>query len=97
MDITDIQKPNDIYNVIICSHVLEHVVNDSKAIAEIFRVLKKMDLKLYRLQCHTLLKRHSKMRLSQPLKAESRLLAIQTMYVFMGVIIEKISSQLDFQ
>lgn len=40
MDITDIKYPNDSFDVIYCSHVLEHVANDKKAISEFYRVLK---------------------------------------------------------
>lgn len=39
MDITDIPMPDDAFNVIICNHVLEHIVADSTAIQEVFRVL----------------------------------------------------------
>ncbi len=41
MDITDIQYPDDSFDVIYCSHVLEHVPDDRKAMREFFRVLKK--------------------------------------------------------
>jgi SAM-dependent methyltransferase len=40
MDITDIQYPDNTFDVIYCSHVLEHVPDDRKAIREFFRVLK---------------------------------------------------------
>lgn len=40
MDITDIQYPDDSFDVIYCSHVLEHVPDDRKAMREFFRVLK---------------------------------------------------------
>ena len=40
MDITDIKFQDNIFDVILCSHVLEHVVDDQKAMAELFRVLK---------------------------------------------------------
>ncbi len=40
MDITDIQFPDDTFDVIYCSHVLEHVPDDRKAMAELFRILK---------------------------------------------------------
>jgi hypothetical protein len=40
MDITDIQYSNNIFDVIYCSHVLEHVPDDSKAMREFHRVLK---------------------------------------------------------
>jgi SAM-dependent methyltransferase len=40
MDITDIQYPNESFDVIYCSHVLEHVPDDRKAMSEFFRVLK---------------------------------------------------------
>lgn len=40
MDITDIHYPDNFFDVILCSHVLEHVPEDRKAIAELFRVLK---------------------------------------------------------
>ncbi len=40
MDITDIQYPDDAFDVIYCSHVLEHVPDDHKAMRELHRVLK---------------------------------------------------------
>ena len=39
MDVTDIRFPDDSFSIIYCSHVLEHVVDDRKAIGEFFRVL----------------------------------------------------------
>jgi SAM-dependent methyltransferase len=41
VDITDIKFPNDSFDVIYCCHVLEHIVDDVKAIQELGRVLKK--------------------------------------------------------
>jgi SAM-dependent methyltransferase len=40
MDITNINYPDNTFSVIYCSHVLEHVQNDRKAIAELYRVLR---------------------------------------------------------
>lgn len=40
MDIMDLQFPQNDFHVIYCSHVLEHVRDDGKAMAELFRVLK---------------------------------------------------------
>jgi SAM-dependent methyltransferase len=40
MDITDIGFEDDRFDVILCSHVLEHVTDDRKAMGELFRVLK---------------------------------------------------------
>jgi len=40
MDITDIQHPDESFDVIYCSHVLEHVPDDRKAISEFYRTLK---------------------------------------------------------
>jgi predicted SAM-dependent methyltransferase len=40
MDITQINFPDDRFDAIICYHVLEHVLDDRKAISELFRVLK---------------------------------------------------------
>ena len=40
MDITDIQFPNNSFDVIYCNHVLEHVNDDKKAMSEFYRVLK---------------------------------------------------------
>ena len=40
MDITDIHYPDDAFDVIYCSHVLEHVPDDGKAMSELYRVLK---------------------------------------------------------
>ena len=39
MDITDIRHPGNSFDVIYCSHVLEHVLDDRKAIREFHRVL----------------------------------------------------------
>jgi SAM-dependent methyltransferase len=40
MDITDIQYRDNTFDVIYCSHVLEHVLDDKKALHEFWRVLK---------------------------------------------------------
>lgn len=40
MDITDIQYSDQSFDVIYCSHVLEHIHDDMKAMAEFFRVLR---------------------------------------------------------
>lgn len=40
MDITDIQYPDNSFDVIYCSHVLEHVPDDRRAMREFFRVLR---------------------------------------------------------
>lgn len=41
MDITDIQYDDETFDVIYCSHVLEHVPDDRKAMRELYRVLKR--------------------------------------------------------
>ncbi len=41
MDVTNIGCPTETFDVIYCSHVLEHVEDDRKAMRELFRVLKK--------------------------------------------------------
>lgn len=40
MDITDIQFPDNAFDIVYCSHVLEHVPDDRKAMLEFWRVLK---------------------------------------------------------
>jgi len=40
MDITNIGYPQESFDCIFCSHVLEHVVDDRKAMKELYRVLK---------------------------------------------------------
>jgi len=40
IDITAIPYPDDSFDAIICCHVLEHIPDDDKALAELFRVLK---------------------------------------------------------
>lgn len=40
MDIQNIQYPDNSFDVIFCSHVLEHVPDDKKAMSELHRVLK---------------------------------------------------------
>lgn len=39
-DITNISQTNENYDLIICYHILEHVINDVKAMQELYRVLK---------------------------------------------------------
>jgi SAM-dependent methyltransferase len=38
-DVTDIPYPAESFDVILCSHVLEHVVDDRRAMSELYRVL----------------------------------------------------------
>ena len=40
LDITDMNFEDNLFDVIICSHVLEHIVGDRKAMRELFRVLR---------------------------------------------------------
>ncbi|MBD0327083.1 MAG: methyltransferase domain-containing protein, partial [Pyrinomonadaceae bacterium] len=40
LDITDIQFAAETFDVIYCSHVLEHVLDDRQALSELYRVLK---------------------------------------------------------
>lgn len=39
IDITEIPLPDDSFDVILCCHVMEHVINDMKAMKELCRVL----------------------------------------------------------
>ncbi len=39
MDLIDIQFPDNTFNFAFCSHVLEHIPDDKKAMSELFRVL----------------------------------------------------------
>ena len=41
MDITQLPYPNESFDVVYCSHVLEHVVDDTRALMELHRVLRK--------------------------------------------------------
>ena len=40
MDICDIRYPDNYFDMILCSHVLEHVIDDKRALSEFWRVLK---------------------------------------------------------
>lgn len=39
-DITNIDQPNETFDAIICYHILEHVIDDRKAMSELYRILK---------------------------------------------------------
>ncbi len=41
MDITQIQYPDNYFDIIFCNHVLEHIQDDIKALSELYRVLNK--------------------------------------------------------
>lgn len=41
MDITDIDFPDEYFDIIYCSHVLEHVLDDTAAMREFYRVMKR--------------------------------------------------------
>lgn len=41
MDITNIEFPDESFDLVYCGHVLEHIEDEGKAISEIYRVLKK--------------------------------------------------------
>ncbi|KCZ87582.1 methyltransferase [Hyphomonas johnsonii MHS-2] len=40
LDLTDIQFKDNVFDIIICSHILEHIPDDRKAMQEMQRVLK---------------------------------------------------------
>jgi len=40
MDITNINCPSEYFDAIICNHVLEHIVDDKRAMQELYRVLR---------------------------------------------------------
>ena len=40
MSVLDIPYPTDSFDLVICNHVFEHIQDDSKAMAELFRVLR---------------------------------------------------------
>jgi len=41
LDVQTMPFGNDVFDIVICNHVLEHVPDDRKALSEIFRVLKR--------------------------------------------------------
>jgi SAM-dependent methyltransferase len=40
MDVTDMPYPDYTFDAIICNHVLEHIIDDRKAMRELYRILK---------------------------------------------------------
>jgi len=53
MDITELKFSDESFDVVICNHVLEHVHEDSKAMKEIFRVLRKGGMALLQVPLDT--------------------------------------------
>lgn len=45
-DITNIEQQNNVYDLVICYHVLEHIEDDTKAMKELLRILKPGSLAL---------------------------------------------------
>jgi SAM-dependent methyltransferase len=41
LDVQAIDRPDNAYDIVVCSHVLEHVADDAKAIRELARILSK--------------------------------------------------------
>jgi SAM-dependent methyltransferase len=41
LDVTDLQYPDESFDVVLCSHVLEHVPEDRRAMRELYRVTKR--------------------------------------------------------
>jgi SAM-dependent methyltransferase len=40
LDVTDIRFPDATFDAVICNHVLEHIIDDGKAMHELYRILK---------------------------------------------------------
>lgn len=40
LDLENIDRPSDSYDVVICNHILEHIENDRRAFREIMRILR---------------------------------------------------------
>lgn len=40
LNIESINEPNDVYDLVICYHILEHIENDIKAMNELYRIIK---------------------------------------------------------
>jgi SAM-dependent methyltransferase len=51
-DITNIDLPDEKFNYIICSHVLEHVNNDIESMSEMYRILKKNGILFLQVPIH---------------------------------------------
>jgi SAM-dependent methyltransferase len=47
LDLQDIKLPNDRFDLILCSHVLEHIPDDIVAMKELYRILKPGGLALF--------------------------------------------------
>ena len=78
MDITDIQYPNDTFDLIYCSHVLEHISNNRQAIGELYRVLKPNGFAL--LMVPVTREKHSKIHRSRIPRSEQSCLAKPIMF-----------------
>lgn len=54
MDVTALDLPSNSFDAVLCSHVLEHIPDDRKALAEILRVLKPNGFALLLVPIHSL-------------------------------------------
>jgi ubiquinone/menaquinone biosynthesis C-methylase UbiE len=89
LDIADMNFEDNFFDVIVCNYVLEHIIDDQKAMSELFRVLKTEGFAILQVPISKNAKKPLKIFQLQLLKVEKNILGKKIMLGYMVRIIKK--------